>query len=125
MDWLEAFICKLAYKGKHTIKTSGESPTFHKGFLRFLLIKDIDMGKAKKYPTDKRPFLQLVTRGGHSVLRIRQATEQGYIDCYPNGVCDLAYPESELRRARVKEGGRIASTITAGEPLYVFLERNL
>ena len=83
------------------------------------------MGKAKKYPTDKRPFLQLVTRGGHSVLRIRQATEQGYIDCYPNGVCDLAYPESELRRARVKEGGRIASTITAGEPLYVFLERNL
>ena len=80
--------------------------------------------KAKRYKTDARPFLQVVAgNNGHLVLRVRQATETGYIECDPNGVADLAYPNSELRRARVKERGSIASTVTAGEPSqYVFLE---
>lgn len=56
------------------------------------------------------------------VLRVRQATEQGYIECEPGGVFDAAYPESVYRRARVKERGRIASTLMAGEPSqYVFV----
>ena len=80
--------------------------------------------KAKRYKTDRRPFLEVVMgETGHLVLRVRQATETGYIECDPNGVADLAYPNSELRRARVKERGSIAGTITAGEPAqYVFLE---
>ncbi len=80
--------------------------------------------KAKRYKTDARPFLQVVAdNNGHLVLRVRQETETGYIECDPNGVADLAYPNSELRRARVKERGSIASTVTAGEPSqYVFLE---
>lgn len=54
---------------------------------------------------------------------MRQATEQGYIECDPNGVCDLAYPSSQLRRSRVKERGRVSGTLMAGEPSqYVFLE---
>lgn len=80
--------------------------------------------KAKRFKTDRRPFLEVV--GGaesHLVLRVRQATAQGYIECDANGVFDAAYPESELRRARVKDRGRIAGTLMAGEPAqYVFIE---
>jgi hypothetical protein len=57
------------------------------------------------------------------VLRVRQATAKGYIECDPNGVFDAAYPNSELRRARVKARGKIAGTLMAGEPSqYVFIE---
>jgi hypothetical protein len=79
--------------------------------------------KAKRFKTDKRPFLEVVGGNGHSVLRVRQATNVGYIECDPNGVFDAAYPESELRRARVKKRGALASTLMAGEPSqYVFIE---
>ena len=74
------------------------------------------MAKVRHYPTDKRPFLELVSTDAEPVLRVRQATEQGYIECDPNGIFDMAYPSSELRRARVKERGRVASTLMAGEP---------
>ena len=60
------------------------------------------MAKVRHYPTTERPFLALAERG---VLRVRQATVQGYIECRSPGVFDAAYPTSELRRARVKEGG--------------------
>ena len=78
--------------------------------------------KAKRYKTSGRPFLEIVGGGnGQLVLRVRQATKTGYIECDPYGVADLAYPSSELRRSRVKERGSIAGTITAGEPSqYVF-----
>lgn len=57
------------------------------------------------------------------MLRIRQATEQGYVECDPGGVFDLSYPQSELRRARVKERGRVAGTMMAGDCSYcVFIE---
>jgi hypothetical protein len=79
--------------------------------------------KAKRFKTDKRPFLEVVDGDGHLVLRVRQATAQGYIECDPNGVCDLAYPNSELRRARVKDRGRIAGTLMAGDTQQcVFIE---
>ncbi len=61
------------------------------------------MTKVRHYPTTERPFLALAERG---VLRVRQATVQGYIECRSPGVFDAAYPTSELRRARVKEGGQ-------------------
>lgn len=82
------------------------------------------MAKVRHYPTDNRPFLELVGgRSTHSVLRIRQATELGYIECDPGGVFDAAYPTSQLRRARVKDRGRVASTLMAGEPSQlVFIE---
>lgn len=37
------------------------------------------MSEAKRYSTAGRPFLE-VASGGQIVLRIRQATEQGYIE---------------------------------------------
>ena len=79
--------------------------------------------KAKRFKTDKRPFLEVVDGDGHLVLRVRQATAQGYIECDPNGVFDAAYPESELRRARVKDRRRIAGTLMAGDTQQcVFIE---
>ena len=72
------------------------------------------MSKVKYYPAEG-PFLSTALRGGQYVLRVRQATEQGYIECLPFGVADLAYPTSQLRRARVKDDGMVASSLMAGE----------
>ena len=81
------------------------------------------MSNARRYETDRRPFLEVVNDGERNVLRIRQATEQGYIECLPGGVADLAYPTSQLRRARVKDDGRVASVLMAGETSQcVFIE---
>lgn len=44
-------------------------------------------------------------------VRIRQATKKGYIECEIGGVADFAYPESKLRRGRVRGGGNICPTI--------------
>lgn len=57
------------------------------------------------YSTSDRPFLQLVDMNGDTFLRIRQATEQGYIDCPVFGAADLSYPTSALRRSRTVGGG--------------------
>lgn len=47
-------------------------------------------------------------------IAIRQATEQGYIECEVGGVADLSFPDSKLRRGRVQGGGNVAPTIMAG-----------
>ena len=84
------------------------------------------MSEAKRYSTAGRPFLEVASRGGQIVLRIRQATEQGYIECDPQGVCDLAYPQSELRRARVKERGKVCGTLMSDNQQFcVFVEYSL
>ena len=69
------------------------------------------------------PFLATAVEGSKMVLRVRQATEQGWIECESKGVFDAAYPDSVYRRARVKERGRVASALMAGEPSQcVFIE---
>lgn len=84
------------------------------------------MNEAKRYSITGRPFLEVASRGGQIVLRIRQATEQGYIECDPMGVCDLAYPSSELRRARVKDRGKVCGTLMSDNQQFcVFLEYDL
>lgn len=85
------------------------------------------MNEVRKYKI-QRPFLELTGGGssGHAVLRVRQATEQGYIECDPCGVFDADYPQSELRRARVKDRGRTSGTLMSGPPAFcVFLEYQL
>lgn len=44
-------------------------------------------------------------------LRIKNATAQGYTDVFPGSVFDGAFPNSETRRGRCQEGGRIAPTL--------------
>ena len=71
-------------------------------------------------------FSKLLRGGGQIVLRIRQATERGYIECDAGGVCDLAYPQSELRRARVKERGKVCGTLMSDNQQFcVFVEYSL
>ena len=68
------------------------------------------------------PFLQIVDISGSTFLRIRQATEEGYIDCPVFGVCDISYPTSTLRRARTVGGGKIANALTCSQQLVTFVE---
>lgn len=58
------------------------------------------------------------------VLRVKQATEKGYIECDPRGVFDGAYPSSKLRRGRVQGGGQISPALTCENSLYVFIIEN-
>lgn len=58
------------------------------------------MSQPRHYP-HRQPFL---TFGPDQTLRVRQATEQGYAVCPVGCVCDLSYPTSTLRRARVQGG---------------------
>ena len=51
----------------------------------------------------------------NAVIKIPQATKQGYIECEVGGVADLSYPNSKTRRGRVQEKGTISPTITATE----------
>jgi DNA (cytosine-5)-methyltransferase 1 len=48
-------------------------------------------------------------------VHIKQATSQGYIECEVGGVADLSFPDSNTRRGRVQDGGRISPTLMAGE----------
>ena len=44
-------------------------------------------------------------------IKVKQATEKGYIECEPGGIADLSFPDSENRRARVQDGGRVSPAI--------------
>ena len=57
------------------------------------------------------------------VIKIPQATKQGYIECEVGGVADLSYPNSKTRRGRVQENGTISPTITATETGVCRIER--
>lgn len=48
------------------------------------------------------------------VLKIKQATQKGYVECDIGGVADLTYPKSNTRRGRVIDGGRVSPTIMTG-----------
>ena len=46
------------------------------------------------------------------MIKIKQATKQGWIECCDGCLADVSYPDSETRRGRVQEGGAICSTLT-------------
>ena len=45
------------------------------------------------------------------MVRIKQATKQGFIECVSGGVADFSFPTSSTRRGRVQEMGKISPTI--------------
>ena len=49
------------------------------------------------------------------IVKIKQATSQGYIECEVGGVADLSFPDSKTRRCRVQENGQVSPTLMAGE----------
>ena len=79
------------------------------------------MSKYVRHYTIDRPFL--VLRLDPLRLEVRQATEQGFAICPPNGVFDASYINSTLRRGRVQRGGRVCGAITSAsaESLLIFV----
>lgn len=47
------------------------------------------------------------------MVKIKQATKQGYALCEVGGVADFSYPDSKTRRGRVQGNGQICPTITS------------
>ena len=47
------------------------------------------------------------------IVRIKQATKQGFAVCKVGGVADFSYPDSNTRRGRVQNDGDITPTLTA------------
>lgn len=47
------------------------------------------------------------------IVKIKQATKQGYALCEVGGVADFSYPDSKTRRGRVQGNGQICPTITS------------
>ena len=50
--------------------------------------------------------------GVMETVKIKQATEQGYIECKIGGIADLSYPNSKTRRGRVQDGGDVSPGLT-------------
>ena len=48
----------------------------------------------------------------HNGLNIANATKTGYLFCPVDGIFDMSYPNSKLRRGRVQGNGSICPTIT-------------
>lgn len=79
------------------------------------------MGNVKQYEHRGRALVTINSDNKEYPLEIRVATEKGYQEMKNNGVCDLSYPSSKLRRARVQgDGGDICPSLTcSGTCLYV------
>ena len=56
------------------------------------------------------------------LVKIKQATKQGYIECEVPGVADFSFPNSKKRRGRVQGGGQICPTLMAGESGLRYVE---
>lgn len=59
-----------------------------------------------------------------TMIRIKANNGKGYYLLEDGGVLDIAYPESKLRRGRVKENGRISGTL-ATSPTMARMEREM
>ena len=65
-------------------------------------------------PDGLPPTLNTCGGGNREVkISIPQATRGGYVECEIGGVADLSFPNSETRRGRVQDGGRVYPTVTA------------
>ena len=58
-------------------------------------------------------------------IGIKQATEQGYIECRIGGAVDLSNPSSTTRRGRVQGGGGISPTITTSCGVCKLMEKQI
>lgn len=61
----------------------------------------------------------------NEIIKIKQATKQGWIELTPIGICDLSYPTSKTRRGRVQHNGSVCPTLTATEQELYIVDRNL
>ena len=68
------------------------------------------------------PTLTAEAQGICAVVGVKQATNQGFIECEIGGVANMAYPESDGRRGRVIDKGQVSPTLQAGEPSICKIE---
>ena len=54
----------------------------------------------------------IVENEDSEIVRIKQATKDGYIECEVGGVADFSYPSSTTRRGRVQDRGNTCPAIT-------------
>lgn len=57
------------------------------------------------------------------MVKIKQATKQGYALCEVGGVADFSYPDSKTRRGRVQGNGQICPTITSEVMMICKIEK--
>lgn len=50
---------------------------------------------------------------GAEMIKIKQATKEGFIEMEEGGIFDASYPESNTRRGRCQENGTVSLTLTA------------
>lgn len=60
-----------------------------------------------------------------NIIKIRQATKQGYIECELPGVADFGFPKSKTRRGRVQARGQICPTLMAENSMILVIEPNI
>lgn len=66
---------------------------------------------------------KLIIYADGKIAKIKQATKKGFIVLKNNGLCCLAFPNSEGRRGRVIRGGDICPTLTcATSEIYKFID---
>ena len=51
---------------------------------------------------------------GLYMVKVKNATKQGFADCKVGGVMNTAFPDSETRRGRVIDNGNISPTLDCG-----------
>ena len=111
---------------RHIYSAEGISPTLNTcggGQREPKIITGLVSSKAEKFEKEidiantllARDYKGFGNQAMNAVIKIPQATKQGYIECEVGGVADLSYPNSKTRRGRVQENGTISPTITATE----------
>lgn len=55
-------------------------------------------------------------------IHVPQATARGYLEVFPGGEFDYAYPNSPYRRGRVQDGGRVTPALTSSGELLLYYE---
>ena len=76
--------------------------------------------KAQSHQSSMANFKRQDGLGVTGVLRISQATEQGYIEVQEGGVFDAAYPSSSTSRGRVQDGGKVTPTLCTSNEVSLY-----
>lgn len=100
-----------------TLTTDGSSPKHNNRVIETEFIAYDDYNSKVCEDKDIMPTLTTncgasALRNGVKMIKVRQATKEGFVLCELGGVVDLDYPSSETRRGRVIENGQISPTLT-------------
>lgn len=110
--------------------------TMQGGWKQPMIVENVIIGGMQENQSIKKDWIcttltsSMGTGGGYvpmipEVVRIKQATKDGYIECKVGGVADLSFPDSATRRGRVQEGGDVCPTLTAAETGVHRIESNV